>query len=211
VSTLPRSSWAPRLPALGQSICSSCCGTKRWSRCNVQVTAWLSGERPQHSCGRHRSAAPERPRTAHTTSCATLNEHSRSCSFWSARASGATNRDLQPLMTMTWRTGGGTRATRRPLRGASSISTGRPRFRPIVLQRRSKPLLAEARKSGGSAFERTPRCARRSEEAARGVRRLDPSEQARVVDFLGRLTRSVTIRLWTRTAGRDPDRRFDRP
>ena len=53
-----------------------------------------------------------------------------------------------------------------------------------------KPLLAEAGKNEGSAFERDSAVVlRRIEEATRDVQRLDPSNRRAFVDLVGRLTR----------------------
>jgi hypothetical protein len=54
-----------------------------------------------------------------------------------------------------------------------------------------RPLLAEARKEGGGTFERDAAVVlRRIEEAARGVRRLDPSNRRAFIDLLGRVIRT---------------------
>jgi hypothetical protein len=70
-----------------------------------------------------------------------------------------------------------------------------------------KPLLAEAGKNGGSAFERDSAVVlRRIEEATRDVRRLDPSNRRAFVDLLGRLTRQWEERpVVGGTASPDPD------
>ena len=59
-----------------------------------------------------------------------------------------------------------------------------------------KPLLAEAGKSGGVAFDRDAAVVlRRIEQAARGARHLEPSNRRAFIDLLGRVTREPDDRL----------------
>jgi hypothetical protein len=187
-------------------ICSVCCGTKRLVevRCPADCT-YLASAREHPPAALVRQRQRDLGLLAHFMR--DLNEAQSQLFFLlSTYLHRYEPGDLQPLIDDDVADAAASLAATAETAARGLIYDHRPAsFSGDRVAAALKPLLAEAGKDGGTAFERDAAVVlRRIEEAARGVRRLDPSNKRAFVDLLGRLTRKRDDEPSGVTASADP-------
>lgn len=177
-------------PALGQPICSICCGTKR------QVEVQCPRDCVYLACAReHPPAAIIRQRQQDigllTHYMRDLNEAQSELFFvLSACLQRYEPADLQSLIDDDVAEAAAALAATAETASRGVIYEHQPAsLSGRRLAATIKPLLAEAGKGGGGTFERDAAVVlRRTEEAARDVRRVEPTNRRAFIDLLSRLT-----------------------
>ena len=177
-------------PALGRQICAVCCGTKRLTeiKCPSDCAYLVSSHEhpPAVVIRQHqrdvRAVRPVPAQLRPPPVPALSGDHHIHCALRAARASAAYRR----------RRCGGNRSARRDVR--DSVSRPDLRASPSVPSSRTsctalKPLLAEAGRGGGSAFERDAGVMlRRIQEAVRSIGAAHPENRRAYLDLLARVT-----------------------
>jgi hypothetical protein len=178
-------------PALGKQICAICCGTKRLVEieCPPDCT-WLASARE------HPPAALVRQRQRDVAMLVQFvrdfsERQSRLFFLISTFLVGYQPSELQPLIDDDVAAGMTALAATFETASRGVIYDHRPASLPAErMITELKPMLLEAGRGAGSAFERDAAVVlRRVEESVRGLRGTEPDNPRRFLDLLGRVIR----------------------
>ena len=168
-------------PALGQQICAVCCGTKRLVEIQCPDRLPLPCHRARASAGRGRSPATARRRSARCTRIRDLSERQSQLFFLiSSFLQRYEPPELQPLVDDDVIEAAAALASTFETAARGVIYDHRPTAPPADrLATALKPVIAEAGRHGGSAFERDAAVVlRRIEEASLRSQNGRPAQSA---------------------------------
>ena len=180
-------------PALGKQICAVCCGTKRLVQIQCPSDcAWLASARE------HPPAAVVRQQQRDLGLLVPFmrdfgERQSQLFFLVTTFLMHYKPPELQPLIDDDVAEAAAALAATFETAGRGVIYEHRPASLPAErLVSALKPVLAEAGKGGGSAFERDAAVVlRRAEEAARGIRATDQDNRRAFLDLLSRVIRKT--------------------